>query len=92
VLAHKDRGLDAVFSDEEWGRQCVAGVNPSTIQALKVLPATLGSAIGPQHVDGEQLALLLRLVAAGGLTSFKHSPPGAMGAECLRLCAAACSS
>jgi hypothetical protein len=74
VLSHNNRGLETVFMDEEWGRQCVAGVHPSAIQALKVPLATLGSAIGPQHVDSEQLDLLLRLAAAGGLTTWRSLP------------------
>lgn len=39
-------------TDEEYGRQFLAGENPCTLFALKQLPSQLGSAIGPQHVDG----------------------------------------
>lgn len=51
------RGLDVVLSDEEWGRQALAGMHPSTVTALKRLPSDFGSAIGPEHVDEELAAL-----------------------------------
>jgi len=47
------RGVDVLDTDEEWGRQVVAGMNPCVLVALKQMPAELGSAIGPEHVDGE---------------------------------------
>jgi hypothetical protein len=46
------RGLDVVLSDEEWGRQALAGMHPNAVTALKRLPSDFGSAIGPEHVDG----------------------------------------
>lgn len=37
-------------------RQCIAGMNPCTLVALNKTPAEqFGSAIGPEHVDGELL-------------------------------------
>ena len=41
------RGTDVILTDEEWGRQCVAGMNPCVLVALKDTPANqFGSAIG----------------------------------------------
>eukprot|EP00878_Enallax_costatus_P022179 GHUV01023520.1.p1 GENE.GHUV01023520.1~~GHUV01023520.1.p1 ORF type:complete len:503 (-),score=119.73 GHUV01023520.1:325-1833(-) len=42
-------------SDLEFGRQTLAGMNPCMLSALKQMPEAIGSAIGPQHVDGELL-------------------------------------
>lgn len=53
------RGLEVVESDEEWGRQAVAGMNPCTLAALKQLPAQLGSAIAGEHVDGELVSAVV---------------------------------
>ena len=48
------RDVDVLSTDQEWGRQCIAGMNPCTLVALSKAPAEhCGSAIGPQHVDGE---------------------------------------
>jgi len=38
--------------DEEFGRQMLAGFNPSVIAALKKLPAEYGSAITEEDVKG----------------------------------------
>lgn len=54
------RGLEVVGSDEEWGRQSVAGMNPCTLAALKQMPAQLGSAIAAEHVDSECRRWLVR--------------------------------
>jgi len=70
-----NRSLDVILSDEEWGRQCIAGMNPCTLVALKQLPGEQcpGSAIGPQHVNAElaklgggSLEQLVAAAAAGG--------------------------
>ncbi|KAL4422175.1 hypothetical protein ABPG77_006864 [Micractinium sp. CCAP 211/92] len=69
------RGVDVLLTDQEWGRQCIAGMNPCTLVALKQLPAAqFGSAIGPEHVEDELkklgsskgLAELVAAAAAGG--------------------------
>lgn len=50
-------------SDKEFGRQQLAGGNPCDLVALTELPAARGSAITPEHVDGEQEAAVHCLVA-----------------------------
>ncbi|KAL4458476.1 hypothetical protein ABPG75_013341 [Micractinium tetrahymenae] len=64
------RGIEVLMTDQEWGRQCIAGMNPCTLVALNKTPAQqFGSAIGPEHVDAELKKLgsskgLAELVAA----------------------------
>jgi hypothetical protein len=79
------RGLEVVGSDEEWGRQSVAGMNPCTLAALKQMPAQLGSAIAAEHVDSECRRGLVRtargrapphLCAAGWRASVSHVSKG----------------
>ncbi|GLC38394.1 hypothetical protein PLESTB_001582500 [Pleodorina starrii] len=56
---------DAWYTDEEYGRQIVAGFNPCTIAALKDLPENFGSAIRGKHVNADlQGATLEQLVDA----------------------------
>ncbi|GAB4813772.1 hypothetical protein N2152v2_000818 [Parachlorella kessleri] len=65
---------DEWMTDEEYGRQFLAGQNPCTLSALRAMPAEIsGSAIGPQHVDEELKRLgspgmeeLVAQAAAGG--------------------------
>jgi lipoxygenase/linoleate 9S-lipoxygenase len=47
-----NRPADVCFQDEEFGRQFLAGFNPSVICALKQLPSELGSAITEEDVAG----------------------------------------
>ncbi|PSC75994.1 lipoxygenase [Micractinium conductrix] len=59
------RDVDVLSTDQEWGRQCIAGMNPCTLVALSKAPAEhCGSAIGPQHVDDE----LKKLGSSAGLS------------------------
>ncbi len=46
---------EAWYQDAEFGRQALAGVNPCALKALTEMPKDLGSAIGPEHVDGATL-------------------------------------
>ncbi|GLC42157.1 hypothetical protein PLESTM_001298400 [Pleodorina starrii] len=56
---------DAWHTDEEYGRQAVAGFNPCTITALKDLPESFGSAIRAEHVNADlQGSTLEQLVDA----------------------------
>ncbi|EFJ46751.1 hypothetical protein VOLCADRAFT_105417 [Volvox carteri f. nagariensis] len=48
-----DSRPNAWHSDEEFGRQAVAGYNPCVIKALTELPETFGSAIREEHVIGD---------------------------------------
>lgn len=49
-----DRDSKVVSQDFEFGRQMLAGFNPSTITALKQMPGVLGSAITDDDVAGRQ--------------------------------------
>ncbi|GLC42164.1 hypothetical protein PLESTB_000637500 [Pleodorina starrii] len=56
---------DAWYTDEEYGRQAVAGFNPCTITALKEMPERIGSAIRAEHVNADlQGSTLEQLVDA----------------------------
>ncbi|GLC52505.1 hypothetical protein PLESTB_000637300 [Pleodorina starrii] len=56
---------DAWYTDEEFGRQVVAGFNPCTVTALKEMPEKIGSAIGGKHVNADlQGSTLEQLVDA----------------------------
>jgi hypothetical protein len=68
------RGLEVVGSDEEWGRQSVAGMNPCTLAALKQMPAQLGSAIAAEHVDKE-------IAELGGASLAQHVADAAAGGK-----------
>lgn len=54
-----DRPDGVVFEDFEFGRQMLAGFNPSTIAALHQMPEQLGSAITEEDVAGGAGWLLL---------------------------------
>jgi hypothetical protein len=45
---------DVVSQDWEFGRQMLAGFNPSTITALRQMPEQMGSAIRDEDVAGRQ--------------------------------------
>ncbi|KAG2445991.1 hypothetical protein HXX76_000594 [Chlamydomonas incerta] len=56
---------DAWYTDEEYGRQALAGYHPTAITALTQLPEAFGSAIRAHHVEAElQGSSLEALVAA----------------------------
>ncbi|GLC42161.1 hypothetical protein PLESTM_001298800 [Pleodorina starrii] len=56
---------DAWHTDEEFGRQVVAGFNPCTVTALKDLPESFGSAIRGEHIEADlQGSTLEQLVDA----------------------------
>lgn len=46
------RPTDICSKDEEFGRQMLAGFNPSVIKALKEVPSSFGSAITEDDVRG----------------------------------------
>lgn len=54
-----DRDSNVVFQEFEFGRQMLAGYNPSTITALRQMPSEFNSAITEEHVAGGALVCWL---------------------------------